>query len=446
MYLILRYGIGYSSEKKYLVSFLFGLLGVDVRSEEGGDVHDYMLSYGSGVIQIKDSFFGKQKDENVAKKDNLPTRPVYISSSPWFKNLCFLYGEDVFEISDRQIYCGGDIFGSAFFMLTRWEELVLPKDRFGRCDENEMFVVKHGLHERPIVNEYLCLLEKMLEHIGYPLPKKRRRFSVRLTHDIDYLFRYDLKNMCANLAGDLLHRKSIKAFGHTLKNYLRFKQGKAKDPFDTFDWFMDLSESCGLKDEFYFKAAIQGEYDCTYDVRDGRVKQIMQHVIERGHEVGFHPSKNTFHHPEQFEKEIGRLRSLGFEIKGGRQHFLLYDLPETMRTWSENGLEYDTGLGFYARVGFRCGCCFSYPYWDVEQRKELPIIVRPMTIMEGTLFTQDASVESLKEKMCALVDVVKQYEGEFVFLWHNDNLGREQFCHFSEVYVGVINHIKGLMR
>ena len=65
-----------------------------------------------------------------------------------------LYGENKMIFEEDYIYCGLDIFASSFFMLTRWEELFLPRDRFGRCDESEMFVVKHRLYTRPIVNEY----------------------------------------------------------------------------------------------------------------------------------------------------------------------------------------------------------------------------------------------------------------------------------------------------
>lgn len=433
----------YVEEKRYILSTLFRFLNVDIEFQVAEDLEDYILMYGDATIRVNDGFFASQGETVFVKTTNIPRGVIRLSSCKWFHNLLFLYGENRFEVTDKTIYCGGDIFGSAFFMLTRWEELVLPKDKFGRCDEKEMFVVKHGIQERPIVNEYVYLLKKMLEYIGYPLPNSPQKFTVRLTHDIDYLFRYDVKNVCVNLVGDILHRKSFGAFIRTLANYVRFKIGKIKDPFDTFDWFMDLSESCGLLDEFYFKAAIAGEYDCTYDVRDKRVKNIMKHIVERGHVIGFHPSKNTFHNPEQFKKEIGRLRSLGFGIKGGRQHFLLYELPETLRTWTENDLSYDAGLGFYAHVGFRCGCCYEYPFWDVIKRQELPILIRPMVVMEGALFQQIMDVEILTERICQLLDSVRKYQGEFVFLWHNDNLGREQFKHLKPVYTNVINYIKG---
>ncbi|MFR7823096.1 MAG: hypothetical protein ACLU30_07745 [Odoribacter splanchnicus] len=76
------------------------------------------------------------------------------------------------------------------------------------------------------------------------------------------------------MAGDILHRKSLKIFFQTCKNYLRYRLGIIGDPFDTFDELMDLSEKFGFKDAFYFKPTVKGEYDSTYDIRDKKVKLI----------------------------------------------------------------------------------------------------------------------------------------------------------------------------
>ena len=59
------------------------------------------------------------------------------------------------------------------------------------------------------------------------------------------------------------------------------------------------------------------------------MKLIIDKIIRRGHEVGIHPSKNTFHNLNQFNREVTRLNKIYPGISGGRQHFLLYDLPIT---------------------------------------------------------------------------------------------------------------------
>ena len=430
----------FSLEEKYVISVLLSFLNVDFEFVEDQD-RDYVLDYHGASIQICNAFWGTKKDKEK-KYSEIPNGVVWVDACPWFRELAFLYGENVFEVQDKRIYCGGDIFGSAFFMLTRWEELVLPKDKFGRCDENEMFVVKHGLYKRPIVNEYIELLRKMLEHIGVEMKERQQKYHPFITHDVDDLFRFSsLKNFCKNQVGDLLHRKSMKAFFQTWLRYLRYRAGQIRDPFDTFDEMMDLSERFGLKDAFYFMPTYGREYDARYDIRNKRIKLIVENIIKRGHEVGIHPSKNTFNNLAQFEEEVGRLRDIYEGIKGGRQHYLLYSLPDTLEAWDENGLEYDAGLGFAFRGGFRCGICYPYPFFDVVRRKELSLVVRPLVMMEAALLRENINLEEVKKEVVELADTVRNYDGEFVFLWHTDNLHRQASMRFSDLYKEIVEYI-----
>ena len=406
---------------------------------------NYHIYFGNKELIIKNSFFNLFGNDNSYIQDSyLPDKIQYLDN-PFENNnsVPIIYGENRWKIEKDRIFCGLDIFASSFFMLSRWEELILPKDKLGRCDENTMYVVKNDIYNRPIVNEYLELLRSILVYLEVDLPSSNRIFQPIITHDIDDLFRYDFKNFCRNLLGDLLHRKSISIMFSTIKDYCNFKLRKVKDPFDTFDYLMDLSDRLGFKNEFYFKASLSRENDSTYDIFDARVKGIMEKINRRDHLIGFHPSKNTFNNSEQFRIELERLKSLGFKISGGRQHFLLYNLPETINVWKDNGLGYDTGLGFYDLAGFRCGTCYNYKFWNALKRKECPIIIKPLILMEGALLTnKDYKLFGEVEKeMFSLVDQVKKYNGDFVLLWHNDNFKRYASREYAYIYEDVLNYI-----
>ena len=390
----------FTIEKQYIIKLLFNNLQLDVPEEVGLD-KNYKFRYENKVLEINDSFFSRiPASDSYLKRENIPDEVIWIDDPQSEKEkIPGLYGENKMIFEEDYIYCGLDIFASSFFMLTRWEELFLPRDRFGRCDESEMFVVKHRLYTRPIVNEYIRLFRYLLFRLGIPIKESTYRFHPFITHDIDYLFRYaSVRNLCQNLAGDILHRKSLKIFFQTCKNYLRYRLGIIGDPFDTFDELMDLSEKFGFKDAFYFKPTVKGEYDSTYDIRDKKVKLIIDKIIRRGHEVGIHPSKNTFHNLNQFNREVTRLNKIYPGISGGRQHFLLYDLPITLHAWEDNGLLYDAGLGFAFRGGFRCGICYPYPFFNVLEKKELKLKIRPLIVMEGALLQYD------KEKSLDLIE------------------------------------------
>ena len=232
--------------------------------------------------------------------------------------------------------------------------------------------------------------------------------------------------------------------GTTLKSYLLYRCGKIKDPFDTFDWLMDLSDQHGFKNAFYFKAAFKKEYDATYDIRDKKVIDIINNILRRNHEVGFHPSKNTFHNPKQYKEEVKRLKDVFPLIRGGRQHFLLYDIPCTMREWDNNGFEYDAGLGFAFRACFSCGICYEYPFFDVCKREKLNLKIRPLIVMEAALIRRVSPVD-MEECMKRLAKIVHYYNGDYVFLWHNDNFFRLEVRPYSFVYENIVEYLRILV-
>ena len=435
----------FTIEKQYIIKLLFNNLQLDVPEEVGLD-KNYKFRYENKVLEINDSFFSRiPASDSYLKRENIPDEVIWIDDPQSEKEkIPGLYGENKMIFEEDYIYCGLDIFASSFFMLTRWEELFLPRDRFGRCDESEMFVVKHRLYTRPIVNEYIRLFRYLLFRLGIPIKESTYRFHPFITHDIDYLFRYaSVRNLCQNLAGDILHRKSLKIFFQTCKNYLRYRLGIIGAPFDTFDELMDLSEKFGFKDAFYFKPTVKGEYDSTYDIRDKKVKLIIDKIIRRGHEVGIHPSKNTFHNLNQFNREVTRLNKIYPGISGGRQHFLLYDLPITLHAWEDNGLLYDAGLGFAFRGGFRCGICYPYPFFNVLEKKELKLKIRPLIVMEGALlqYDKEKSLDLIEQEILDLIDIVYRYNGEFVFLWHNDHFYRYEYQNHAIIYKRIIEHV-----
>ena len=438
-------------ERYYIVNYLMNEilhLNVDVIDSCGQDY--YRFRFGSKILEIKEAFFSKFSNDSLDYLDPqyIPTQLNWLDILDENWQVPIIYGENELVFDKDYVFCGLDIFASSFFMLTRWEEAVIQKkDRFGRCEESEMFVVRHGIYDRPIVNEYMELIRLLLLRLEVPLPDINRHFAVYLTHDIDDLFRFaSLNNFYRNIAGDIFHRKSVSTLITTLKRYILFRLGRIKDPFDTFDDLMDMSDRHGFKNAFYFKASFSGEYDTTYDIRDVRVKKIIDNILTRGHEVGLHPSKNTFHNPKQFETELQRLKKLYPNVKGGRQHFLLYDIPFSLRVWNNVGLQYDAGLGFAFRAGFRCGICYEYPFFDVYERKQKELVIRPLIIMEGTLFANPEyqTLQSIEDCMKRLAEIVCTYRGNYVFLWHNDNFNRPETSKYGYIYNRIVKHLGSL--
>jgi hypothetical protein len=430
-------------ERAYIINIIIrDFLGLHYELIIAKESQDYILIWGNKKLIIKDAFFSSYKEPlSYLSNNSLPEKLKWFT--PLDEKIPIIYGENILNIIDNEINCGLDIFSSSFFMLSRWEELVIEtKDKFGRCEESEMFIMKQNIYFRPLVCEYCFLLKKLLLLLNENLEFKVIIYSPLITHDVDYLFRYDsLFSVGQNIAGDLINRKSLLTAKQTISNYIRYKQGKTKDPFDTFDELMDTSEKHGLKSSFYFKPSLPGENDFTYNIFDERVKEIVKNIDKRGHEVGIHPSKNTFHNEEQFHKEVQRIRSLEVAIYGGRQHYLLYDVEDTFRYWENSFLEYDSGLGFYSKTGFRCGICWPFTLFDVKQRKIMKLIEKPLSFMEASILPLKPEPELLYENIMRILNQIKKYSGLFVFLWHNDGFNRPENLIYREVYDEVLKSL-----
>ena len=133
------------SERKYVIDVLFSFL-KDFQYVIEIDVNqnDYVISYEEKNIIVKDDFFNRFKDPLAyLDESNIPNTILFLKKNKYSKQkeIPIIFGKDEIKESENKITCYIDIFASTFFMLTRWEEIVLKskKDKLGRFDEMKVF-------------------------------------------------------------------------------------------------------------------------------------------------------------------------------------------------------------------------------------------------------------------------------------------------------------------
>jgi peptidoglycan/xylan/chitin deacetylase (PgdA/CDA1 family) len=256
-----------------------------------------------------------------------------------------------------------------------------------------------------------------------------------LSHDVDAPFAQaftGVSRLIRNCGGDILKRKSPLMALNRVKSWQAVKRGNYRQDLNyTFDRIMDISEQHNLQSAFYFKTACTDPiYDDNYSIDHPYIRQLMREIHQRGHEIGLHPSYLTYNDPAQTQREYERLRTVCEEegIKqnqwGGRQHYLRWQVPATWRNWAEAGLDYDSTLSYADQAGFRCGVCYEFPVYDLEQRKTLPLIERPLVVMEGSVLGEQYmglnGMAALQE-MQKLKNCCRMFNGNFTLLWHNSS-------------------------
>ncbi|WP_419233765.1 polysaccharide deacetylase family protein [Aliarcobacter cryaerophilus] len=446
------------AERKYILDIIFDeFLGLDFKVLESDDCQDWEMELENGSkIIFEDHFFNKYlKGLEYLKLENIPCTINYEhKESNQFiveNNIPVIYGNSKLETKDQKlktIICGIDIFASCFFMLTRWEEYVNKnRDKHDRFPATESLAFKQSFLDRPVVNEYVEMLKNMMKKLDNTLVFKEKEFGFLLTHDVDSVAKYNnIKSCILELGADILKRKSIILAMKSLMRQVKVKILKIKkDPFDTFDYLMDVSEKLNTKSYFFFMGKGETKYDNHYKSSSKTVLKIVENIKSRGHEIGIHPSYNAYNDFEQLKKEKEELeQNLNTTITFGREHYLRFEVPTTWQIWEDNGMEWDSTCSYADKEGFRCGVCYEYSVFNILTRKKLKLKEKPLIVMETSLFTyQNLNDEKIISGVRKLLEKVIKYNGNFVFLWHNSsfksvNLESEQTL-YEKMIKGRVN-------
>lgn len=422
-------------EIRYTFQCLLGeFLGLNYDLEIDKKVRDFTISNNGKKIVIKNHFFKNNSPKGWYQLDQIPNQisKGIIELSGKRYSLHSIFGETKLERVGEEYIFKSDIIASTFFMLTRWEEAVNPRrDNHQRFSSKDSLAYKNDFLQKPVVNEYVEILWGLLEEIGVNQSRKKRKFQIVPTHDVDVPFLFS--SLPSSLYTIIRHLIDPTFFRDGL-NYSKFYLNR-KDPNDTHDIFLDGAEQLGTQAYFFFMSGGKNKYDPKDQLTSTRVKKLIQKVKDRGHCIGFHPSYESFDDEKLFNQEKERLqKNAGVEIKTGRQHYLRFEVPTTWNLWENARMEWDSSMCYADNIGFRCGVCYPFPVFDIFQRKRLNLYERPLILMEGTLGMHlKLSLEEAQERVDELIQEVKRYQGEFVFLWHNSSLNLRIFAKYNPI-------------
>lgn len=339
------------------------------------------------------------------------------------------------------VHISYDILGFSYWMLTRQEEVGRSDlDKHGRFSAFGSHAFKHEYLERPIVDEWFYVLGQAISKTWQGITLKHHTFCTKVSHDVDAPWLYAFKpwkNVMRIIAHCALKNGDFRSLytAPWVKIASREKISGA-DPYNTFEWIMDLSEQYGLTSAFYFICGRSSEMDADYEIENPIIRDLMRRIHERGHEIGLHPSYGTYQNPGLIRKEADRLRLAIKEEKieqyaiGGRMHYLRWEQPITLQALNDAGLAYDTTLGYAEHPGFRCGTCYEYAGFNTVTQKTLKIRVRPLIVMECTIIDnvyQGLGVtEKALNKFLEIKKKCKKVDGCFTMLWHNSWFGADR--------------------
>ena len=311
-----------------------------------------------------------------------------------------------------------------------------------------------GLLYRPVVDE------NYLQNGGQkPAWPNGKQFAVCLTHDVDAVSSYSLKQSLRPIQKHLLNGDrslpNVKAFLRAGIDLARAK-GK-KDPLHFYERWLEVEKEVGSRSTFFFwpgwsSVTKHHHTDCPYELFDSvvfdnqqcTVVEMIREIDRQGWEIGLHPSWYSFNDADELKRQKESLeQALGKKVNSIRQHFLHYDIRVTPAIHVEAGFKYDSTLGFNDNIGFRFGTCYPWNLFDLESKKELPILEIPLILQDVAMLNKSKGMridsKMALRYMVQIAGEVEKVGGVLTLLWHpNEIINPESWM----LYLKILNYLR----
>lgn len=360
------------------------------------------------------------KDQNIRVSENETGKYFYAVNS----------ADSVFNF---------DVFSASFFLLSRYEEC-LPhiRDKYNRFEASESLGFKNGFLTEPLVDQWLLRIRAIIKSAYPDLAFKQRKYEFISTIDIDNAYAYKNKGFM----------RSVGAYGRALSK-LNFGEvmertsvlfGSGHDPYDTYDFQLDIQKEYKLRTIYFFLLADYGVNDKNVPFYNLEFQSLIKHLGDYA-EIGIHPSFNSNQKNEKLKTEKKRLEKIiNRSVTKSRQHFLILHLPHTYQKLIDNDILEDHSMGYAEHIGFRAGTCTPFRFYDLDLETDTELMVYPFAVMEATLkYYMKLSPEEAKKHISDIVQKVKDVDGTFIGLWHNETLtDRDIWAGWRDVFVHMV--------
>jgi len=262
--------------------------------------------------------------------------------------------------------------------------------------------------------------------------------------DIDNAYAYKGKGFFRNTGGFL--RDILKGKFSLVSKRIKVAFGKLPDPYDSYAYIFDQLNRNNLTAYWFIPVGKRAAFDKNLPAHVPIYKSLIAQLKEYG-EIGLHPSYESNSKNHLITEERKTLENIsGQSIVSARQHYLKLKIPATYNRLIESGIKADYTMGFASHYGFRAGTSLPFSFYDLKKEQKTDLWIHPFAYMDGTLneYMKMNTIEA-KSIISKLAEQIKQTDGNFICIWHNDSLRdddnwkgwREVFEHTIQVTSGL---------
>jgi hypothetical protein len=422
-----------TARHQYVFSHIFGYLGIDFKltnnKEDFTAFEGLKFSYCRHPLQNELHFYA----DGLLDEKKIMTFEPETGDHKGVKTL-FHYLTETSALTY-------DIFSAVFYMLSRYEEyLPFTPDEHGRFEANQSIAYQYGFLYTPVVDLWMAQLADVIIKNFSEIKVKEHHYSYLPTYDIDIAYSFKHKGFLRSLGGML--RDGVKFNLHDYFLRIQVLSGLKDDPYDSFDYLTSLHQKYILKSMYFVHPGTWSRYDKN-NLPEKIIPLLMR--LSKSGCIGIHPSYFLAENPELLKCEKSRLESAcGFQITDSRQHFIRLRFPDTYRNYLDIGITDDYSMGYATDIGFRAGTSNPFLFFDLKENKTTTLTVHPFVFMEGVFkFYRNIPESEIIAIFASLVEQIRQTNGTFISLWHNESLGTSRMWKgWRELYERMIELAK----
>jgi hypothetical protein len=299
------------------------------------------------------------------------------------------------------------------------------------------FQGRNGIGEIPVVNMYARALGAWLARRRSlsPIPAwpPGRRCAIALSHDVDRIARRSSTLVWPPYALRLSKYENIVAARQRLWHFRQIIRFPRVDDVRLFRKVVSFEAEYGCSSTSFFATrnrfdAHASVLDVQYDIRNQRMRRLLEDLREKGFGIGLHASYRAFESPSRFFEESRTLQQVsGVAPLGLRHHFwhLGTDIDATLAAHEAAGFDYDSSISFNEHLGFRRSVAWPYYPWSETMQRPLRTLQMPVFCMDGNVFYTPSSVEEAVAKISAVIANIKEVGGVGSIDWHSDTASPE---------------------
>lgn len=414
----------------------------------GSDNYNHYITYSKeknndAKITIMDSGFF---DEGVyLTEKTIPRMPL----KKW-RDIPILFGANTEERTNENVIIHADIIASAFFLMSRYEELINREniDIHGRLIGRKSIPGKCGFLNRPVIDEYGKQLRIIMREIGIDVEEPICEMKINLTHDVDVPWKkWKFTEMARTTASWFVHYKKL-----CIWPFLQWCGINKWNPYDTFDWMIEhesrlkrkIGDNC---EDIYFiiGADKADEYTESY-IYDKKTPDLINNIAQNASHIGLHISYdsgkectcgNIVREKKNVENTVNKV------ITKNRYHYLRCLGMDSFRNLIKAEILDDYTMGYADYAGFRLGTSQCINWIDPEELIVTPLRLHPLIVMDGSLLGYMGLTEEAAYKYtCELFEKVKEYGGEYTLLFHNSSFKIPGSKWMPSFYLKVLDYIE----